>query len=497
MEIDIIVRFMDIERSSTGIDYESIAEAYGYKPVPDGYKPRPTVDVSIDWETGAEPRLAKQRDAMRHFDDFPLLQSHLDPLLKLAELDAGTIPTDHVDLIMTTQKWRYENGGEHLQLLLTGSGTGADIGEFYVARDGDLWDLYHRATSEFYRGKGVGSQMIAAIENCVQTIADETGQDQEIVMEAGQLPVLSLFLKNGYEVVEEDKQRFDEVMSKLRAGDPHYVLASCKADFRDDSWERKTWYVFEREVYERLGGDVWRINYEQPDDETRVPTARFFVEHGVRFKLRKRIEAKSADIVDESAGVREKVRHNLEVAPLFQVEVPANLRQTFLGLMEENGLNFLMADSPRLEQSLRARAGVELRPPLTSSEEDLFACLGEVASHLPKVPLTFRYTSSHEPGGVDRVMNSIPLGGISPNQSNAVGICVDGGHKIQDYLRIQLGALPPKDVFLFVYDLTKLRALSPDEKNADLNLKFYGMAAREGFTLREALVGVVHFASAH
>jgi hypothetical protein len=184
-------------------------------------------------------------------------------------------------------------------LQLTDEKTGGEVGQYISARRGNVWDMHDRITSEAYRGKGVASQMIEATENCVQAVANETGQDQEIVMEAAQLPVLSVFLKKGYEVVDEDKQRFDEVTEKLEAGDPKYVLASCEADFRENHEERKTWYVFEREIYERLGDEIWKVD---PTDQKAN-----YMKYGMRFKLRKKIEAKSDDIARRIADVRERV----------------------------------------------------------------------------------------------------------------------------------------------------------------------------------------------
>jgi hypothetical protein len=55
---------MSIEHSKIGIDYKAIADAYGYKPIPEGFRSIHAADVSIDWQTGAEQRRAQQRFAM-------------------------------------------------------------------------------------------------------------------------------------------------------------------------------------------------------------------------------------------------------------------------------------------------------------------------------------------------------------------------------------------------------------------------------------------------
>jgi len=291
---------MNMERLKTGIDYKSMANAYEYKPIPEGFQPIPPVDVSIYWQTGAEQRQALQRTAMRNFDNVPLSRSAENTRRQEALLDEGVIPTDKGNLRLTTEKWRYQNDDDFLRLHLIDEQTGEEIGQYISAKHDNVWDMHDRITSEAYRGKGVASQMIEATENCVQAVANESGQDQEIVLEAAQLPVLSVFLNKGYEVVDEDKQRFAEVMGKLEAGDQKYVLASCEADFTGDCEERKTWYVFEREIYERMGDEIWKID---PTDRKAN-----HMKYGMRFKLRKKIEAKSDDIAGEVASVRERVR---------------------------------------------------------------------------------------------------------------------------------------------------------------------------------------------
>jgi len=292
---------MSIERSKTGIDYTSIAEAYGYKPMPADFQEIPLVDVAIDWQTGAEQRQAQQRASMKNFDTVTLQQSVENRRRQEGLLDTGTIPTDKGDLRLTTEKWVYpERGDTSLRIYLKDEQTAAEIGQYISVKKGNVWDMHDRVTSEAYRGKGVASQMIEATENCVQAYANANGEDQFIEMEAAQLPVLSVFLRKGYEVIDEDKQRFAEVMSKLEVGDSQYMLASCEADFKENRGERKTWYVFEGETYERFGDKIW--DYDETAQKAN------YMQHSVRFRLRKKIEAKSDDVVGEVLRVREKVR---------------------------------------------------------------------------------------------------------------------------------------------------------------------------------------------
>lgn len=293
---------MSIERSKTGIDYSSTAEAYGYKPIPAGFQEIPAVDVSIDWQTGAKQRQAQQRTSMNDFDTVNLQQSAENLRRQEGLLDTGTIPTDKGNLSLTTEKWVYsERGDTSLRIYLKDEQTAAEIAQFISVKRGNVWNMHDRVTSEAYRGKGVASEMIKAMENCVQAHADNAGEDQVIELTASQLPVLSVFLKNGYEIADVDKQRFAEIMGKLEAGDPKYVLASCEADFRDNREERKTWYVFERSRYELFGEKIWT------SEGSRTPV---YASESVRFLLIKKVKSKTGKVDGEITNSRERL-HSL------------------------------------------------------------------------------------------------------------------------------------------------------------------------------------------
>ena len=282
---------MSIEGSKTGIDYQSIADAYGYKPIPEGFQPISAVDVSIDWQAGAEQRQAQQYGAVSVLNSLPKIREKPEKATI-----TSNVPTTNGDFHFNIETW---SSSRYLKLSLVNEKDQEIAYYLSTRRAGNVWDLGDRITSEAYRGKGVASHMIEATENCVQAIANVKGEDQEIVMEAGQLPVLSVFLNNGYNVVDEDKQRFAEVMGRLQAGDKKYVLASCEADFQENREHQKTWYVFERVIYERMGDEIWK------NDPSHHKA--YYMQCSVRFKLRKKIKAKSDDIIDEVAQVRVRV----------------------------------------------------------------------------------------------------------------------------------------------------------------------------------------------
>lgn len=284
-----------MEKLKTKIDYQSIAKAYGYKPIPEGFEEVKAVNLKIDWKRDAELRKKQQYEAMEGCS-FSLRDRNFDSNI----IDSGEIVTDKGNFQLETEVW--VNRGikvPYLRLFLVNE-RGREIGQCLSSMQKEnVWNLHDRITFEAYRGKGIASQMIEATENCVQAYANKTGQEQEIEVEASQLPVLSLFLKQGYEVIDEEKQRFVDTMSKLEVGDNQYVLASCRADFEQNTDNRKTWYVFEREIYEKLGEKIW------DSDEF---LEKNYMKYSVRFKLRKKILPKYNDVETEIEQVHQQIR---------------------------------------------------------------------------------------------------------------------------------------------------------------------------------------------
>lgn len=284
---------MSLERFKSGINYHAIGEAYGYKPIPEGFKELPPVDLTIDWQKREDLRKARQSQAMSRFDT-PLKPSYPEKTLCTTK-----IPTSQGSFSLSTEKW-LRKGNDLLVIHLSDETMGKEIGQILTNKKGNTWNLQDRIVDESYRGKGIASQLIHVTEECIQAYADAKGEDQVLEMEASQLTVLSLFLRKGYEVAEEDQERFAQVMSQLEAGDPQYVLASCEGDFQKNRIERKTWYVFERGTYDAFGGKIWA--YDQTTESAN------YIRHSLRFKLRKRIEAKSKRIEDVMQGVQEDVQ---------------------------------------------------------------------------------------------------------------------------------------------------------------------------------------------
>lgn len=103
-------------------------------------------------------------------------------------------------------------------------------------------------------------------------------------------------------MVDEHRQRFDEVMQRLEIGDPAFVLVSCEDDFKYDRNEHRTWFVFEKDLYERCGKRIWDRDFE---DVMMSDYIRF----AVRFRLRKNIDAKKSEVPQ---GITSLVRKNIQ-----------------------------------------------------------------------------------------------------------------------------------------------------------------------------------------
>lgn len=283
---------------SKDIDYEAIAQAYGYKPIPGGYTPIAVDPLTIDWKSGSDARNKELARAMRGFDSATLTPSLINARRKEASLAQCEVPTDYDPLRVSASRWDYPD--KNLQFLRLGlTRNDEEVAQYLSKKEGKRWELSDRITSEAYRKKGVASQMIEMTEQCIQAYADAEEEDQVLELEASQLPVLSVFLKKGYKLDPKDEARYSEVMSALESGDPKYILASCESDFENGESERKTWYVFEREVYEKMGEKIWE--YDEVSQKAN------YMKHSVRFRLRKEIPATRKGLEDISVETRTAV----------------------------------------------------------------------------------------------------------------------------------------------------------------------------------------------
>ncbi len=148
-----------------------------------------------------------------------------------------------------------------------------------LVRKGAIWKLQHRLVKPRYRGQKLGKLLMKILEKCLSELALESGREQTLVTNVGQLNVLDWFLKNGFEIEKYDREKF----SRLLSGDPQFVIKSAQKDLCAEC--PRQWYIFEKEIYEKFGELIWRI--DQGKGHLRYST---------RFNLSKKIEAEYDDI---------------------------------------------------------------------------------------------------------------------------------------------------------------------------------------------------------
>jgi hypothetical protein len=282
---------MNYENPQSEIDYRAIGEAYSYIPLPMD-KP---VDLTIDWNTGTEERRDRQYAEM--IDFFTKLKATPDDkdLWKSITRTSPAILTDKDNITSGTETWIHSHS-KVLYLRIFHMHRGG-IGQFMAANHegSNTWDLHDRQVSEKYRGKGAAAEMLQETENCVQAYADAHGKDQDIFVDASQLSVLNFFLKNGYEIVYDDKERFAETMSKLETGDLDFVLSGCQTG----SGFQKDWYVFEHDKYDEVESQMHGL---QPPSRNHL-----YQTKSVRFMLRKKVKANKKAVENQVDGVRGQI----------------------------------------------------------------------------------------------------------------------------------------------------------------------------------------------
>jgi|GEM_PF-2458210 len=186
------------------VDYRKIAEAYGYKPVPDGYEESPVLTLNIDWKSGEQDRIEARTDAIKNFGKISLKSLRGLPNVMEGFLARLQIPkTDEWSHVLEYSQ-RVESGSENSLILCLIDAKANEIAYFIAVNQSlGMWNLQHRFVAEEYRNQQLGSRMLDEMESLIQAYADEKGEDQEIVLESTQLPVTQFFLSRGYEIVDE------------------------------------------------------------------------------------------------------------------------------------------------------------------------------------------------------------------------------------------------------------------------------------------------------
>jgi hypothetical protein len=138
--------------------------------------------------------------------------------------------------------------------------------DFFVTRDKDddnKWDLGHRLVDCAYRAQKLGTKMIRLIEASLQEISQQKGQDQELIIETGQLGVMLFALKNDYQIVDNDL--VSKLIDIISGNKNKYLLATGKGYAHDG--RVLPGFVYERQkLVENINLHDIEINSEDLDD---------------------------------------------------------------------------------------------------------------------------------------------------------------------------------------------------------------------------------------
>ena len=107
--------------------------------------------------------------------------------------------------------------------------------------------------------------------------------------------------------------------------------------------------------------------------------------------------------------------------------------------------------------------------------------------------LTYRYVSVRNEKELQDVIDSAVVHGGKKPCDDRVGICIDPGSKVSDYVTLAINQ-DHEPTALFVYDEDLLERLTPEEIRSDPTMNFvggYGRKPKTGYTLVDALLGTV------
>lgn len=199
----------------------------------------------------------------------------------------------------------------------------------------------------------------------------------------------------------------------------------------------------------------------------------------------------------EFPSIRRRDAHPPEPVPEIEQELePGDLLVMHLNAVEARAFIQLMRTYSLEDIIAQARV---LAPTVEGAQHIVLLKLEQFADQIRRqraletLPTTtFRYVSEKDPSSMSlgNIIDSAnQYGGKRPNQESDI-ICVDSGHKIVKYLEEYL---PRQRNILFVYDATRLIVPTAEERERDVNIKYYGKKPRSGQTLRDTLLGAIAF----
>lgn len=280
-----------IDVHDIGINLNELAEIYGYHPFPPTTK---EIDLGLEWEEVRETLSGKPR--------YSSVETNASIEGTLLPIDSVQVPSanDHVHLHsvirikpkikgipceykLELRLQRYFLRDTHFE-----SDNCAEISLY--KRHPDTWDLRHRIVKEPYLHQGIASELFKICESIIQSDAETNHADQKVEVSVGQLNVLFWFLKQGFEVIPEDRERLKRVTS----GDPELMIISAPMD--QNKVDKRQWYIVERTTYNAMSEEeFWEI--EDGNGEKN------YLSHSYRIRLRKTIHPTCTTIAKEISRV--------------------------------------------------------------------------------------------------------------------------------------------------------------------------------------------------
>jgi GNAT superfamily N-acetyltransferase len=119
------------------------------------------------------------------------------------------------------------------------------------------WDFCHRLVYEGHRGKGYGKVLAEINEEFVRAMSEKMGRKAKVKIAVSQLDVLGLFLKQGYEPVNDyDRGLLEQVLSKgvsLASTLAGTIFETRYKVFYPDNWFVRKDNVLVRKAEDREG----------------------------------------------------------------------------------------------------------------------------------------------------------------------------------------------------------------------------------------------------
>ncbi len=197
---------LDSQFSHTpSVSLQDLYDRYGY--IPESEKRIERVNLNINWPEDINSKIENAVDRI-------LKRISIAPAVEVININDGV-----------TLKLSMEEGygKRSVKMALVDEGAKTKIAELdcymidsadTVPSKAEYWDLGHRVVDERYRGQGIGTKMINALEHSLQHLANLDQRTQVITLKAFQLGVLNMALKLGYiPASTQDRSKVQDIYS--------------------------------------------------------------------------------------------------------------------------------------------------------------------------------------------------------------------------------------------------------------------------------------------